>query len=107
MPPVSRGFHRRRPAEADPSRLPPGQYLVRDFPVLSAGPTPHTRLADWSLTIDGAADGPRRWSWDEFTALASESITVDIHCVTKWTKLDKTWTGVPVDALLEGIDPAA
>src|SRR3954466_3536025 len=103
MPLISRGFRGRRGDEAEAERLPPGQYLTPDFPVLTAGPTAHTRLADWSLTIDGAVEEARRWSWDELLALPSETITVDIHCVTKWTKLDTTWTGVPVDALLDGI----
>jgi DMSO/TMAO reductase YedYZ molybdopterin-dependent catalytic subunit len=107
MPPVSRGFHRRRAAEADPSRIAPGQYLINDFPVLSAGPTPRTPLDEWSLAIDGAVDGAKRWTWDEFLALPSETFTVDIHCVTKWSKLDTTWTGVAVDVLLDGIDTAA
>jgi DMSO/TMAO reductase YedYZ molybdopterin-dependent catalytic subunit len=101
--PVSRGFHRRRAPEADPSRIPPGQYLTPDFPVLSAGPTPHTRLDDWTLTIDGAVDGALRWTWTELLELPAETLTVDIHCVTKWSKLDTTWTGVAVDTLLEGV----
>jgi DMSO/TMAO reductase YedYZ molybdopterin-dependent catalytic subunit len=104
MPPISRGFRRRRVAEGDPARIPPGQYLTRDFPVLSAGPTPRTPLEEWSLTIDGAIDAPRRWSWEEFRALPSETIAADIHCVTKWSKLDTTWAGVPVDALLDGVE---
>jgi DMSO/TMAO reductase YedYZ molybdopterin-dependent catalytic subunit len=107
MPPVSRGFRRRRAPEADASRIPPGQYLIRDFPVLSAGPTPRTPLDEWSLTIDGAVDGMRRWSWEELLALPSATFTVDIHCVTKWSKLDTTWTGVPIDTLLDGVDTAA
>jgi DMSO/TMAO reductase YedYZ molybdopterin-dependent catalytic subunit len=107
MPPVSRGFRRRRVPEADASRIPPGQYLTRDFPVLSAGPTPHTPLDEWSLTIDGAVDDMQRWSWEELLALPSETFTVDIHCVTKWSKLDTTWTGVPIDTLLDGADTAA
>jgi len=106
MPPVTRGFHRRR-AEVDPARVPPGQFVTTDFPVLSAGPTPRTRLEDWTLTIDGAVDAARRWSWDELLALPSETVTVDIHCVTKWSKLDTTWTGVAVATLLEGVDTAA
>jgi DMSO/TMAO reductase YedYZ molybdopterin-dependent catalytic subunit len=105
MPRISRGFHGRRQPESDAARLPPGQYLTRDFPVLSAGPTPHRSLADWTLSIDGAVGTARRWSWEELRALPSETFTVDIHCVTKWTKLDTTWTGVPVDTLLEGADP--
>src|SRR5215217_5116038 len=107
MPPVSRGFHGRRPAEADASRIPPGQYLTRDFPVLSAGPTPRTPLDEWSMTIDGAVDAAQRWTWEEFLALPSETFTVDIHCVTKWSKLDTAWTGVSVDTLLDGVDTAA
>jgi DMSO/TMAO reductase YedYZ molybdopterin-dependent catalytic subunit len=104
MPPVSRGFHRRRPAEADASRTPPGQYLTTDFPVLSAGPTPRTPIEDWSLTIDGEVDGSREWTFSEFVALPSETFTVDIHGVTKWSTLDTTWTGVAIDTLLDGVD---
>src|SRR4051794_16913324 len=66
MPPVSRGFHGRRRSEAEPRRLPPGQYLTPDFPVLSAGPTPHTPLEHWTLAIEGAIDEPRSWTWEEF-----------------------------------------
>jgi DMSO/TMAO reductase YedYZ molybdopterin-dependent catalytic subunit len=104
---VSRGFRGRPRRDIDASRVPPGQYVVDDFPVLSAGPTPRTDTADWSFRIDGEVDEPVMWTWDEFTALPHESFTVDIHCVTKWTKLDTTWTGVSVDTLLEGIDTEA
>lgn len=109
MSSFSRGFRGRRPVDAgvDPARLPPGQYLTRDFPVLSAGPTPRTRLDEWSLSIDGAVAAPATWSWEELLALPSETFTVDIHCVTKWTKLDTTWTGVSLDTLLEGIETEA
>ena len=103
MPPVSRGFRGRRP-DVDPARVPPGQYVETDFPVLSAGPTPRTPLDEWSFTIAGAVDEPRSWSWEEFLALPSETVTVDIHCVTKWSKLDTTWSGIAVDTLLDGID---
>jgi DMSO/TMAO reductase YedYZ molybdopterin-dependent catalytic subunit len=102
MPPISRGFHRRRPS-ADPSRVPPGQYVTSDFPVLSAGPTPRTRLEDWSFTIGGAVDEPRSWTWEELGELPQEAVTVDIHCVTKWTKLDTMWSGVSLDVLLDGV----
>ena len=95
---VTRGFLGRRPAES--SRGPPGQYLTRDFPVLSAGPTPHTPLDKWDFTIRGTVDEPVSWSWAEFQALPHEKVTVDIHCVTKWTKLDTTWSGVSLDTLL-------
>src|SRR5690242_15443573 len=100
MPRITRGFHGRREPDAEAARLPPGQYLTRDFPVLSAGPTPHRELDTWSLSVDGAVGESRRWSWEELLALPSEEFTVDIHCVTKWTKLDTTWRGVPIDTLL-------
>jgi DMSO/TMAO reductase YedYZ molybdopterin-dependent catalytic subunit len=106
MSPISRGFRGRR-TEVDPSRVPPGQYVVKDFPVLSAGPTPHTPLDEWSFTIHGAVDEPTSWSWEEFLALPTETFTVDIHCVTKWSKLDTSWTGVSVDTLLEGVGTEA
>jgi DMSO/TMAO reductase YedYZ molybdopterin-dependent catalytic subunit len=101
---ISRGFHGRR-AEADPSRLPPGQYETHDFPVLSAGPTPHRALEEWSFDISGAVGDERSWSWEEFQALPSETITRDIHCVTKWSKFDTSWTGVPVERLFDGVAP--
>ena len=105
MPPFSRGFRRRHPEPPPGVELPPGQHLVEDFPVLSAGPTPHVDLADWELTLDGAVDAPRRWSWDELQALPHETVTQDIHCVTSWSKLGTAWEGVSVDTLLEGVTP--
>jgi DMSO/TMAO reductase YedYZ molybdopterin-dependent catalytic subunit len=104
---ISRGFHGRREGHADPGRVPPGQYLTADFPVLSAGPTPHTPLADWGFTIRGAVDQPVSWTWGEFRALPAEILTVDIHCVTKWSKLDTEWTGVSLDTLLKGVETSA
>ena len=86
-PIISRGF-RGRGDDVPNDRVPPGQYVTRDFPVLSAGPTPHTPLEQWDFAIDGEVDEPRRWTWEEFRALPSEEVTVDIHCVTKWSKLD-------------------
>ena len=99
---VTRGFRRRRTGDGD--RLPPGQYLEAGFPVLSAGPTPHVPLEQWDFAITGAISEERSWTWDEFQALPSEDFTVDIHCVTTWTKLDTQWTGVSVDTLLDGVD---
>jgi DMSO/TMAO reductase YedYZ molybdopterin-dependent catalytic subunit len=107
MAPISRGFGGRRRRDVDPSRVPPGQYTVDDFPVLSAGPTPRTALEDWTFTIDGAVDEAVSWTWDEMLALPQETFTVDIHCVTKWSKLDTGWTGVSVDTLLEAVDTEA
>jgi DMSO/TMAO reductase YedYZ molybdopterin-dependent catalytic subunit len=107
MSPVSRGFLGRRQPVDDPSRVPPGQYVTHDFPVLSAGPTPHTPLSEWNFTIQGEVQEPVSWPWDEFLALPSEQFTVDIHCVTKWTKLDTGWKGVSVDTLLASMQTSA
>jgi DMSO/TMAO reductase YedYZ molybdopterin-dependent catalytic subunit len=104
---ISRGFTGRRRPLDDPARLPPGQYLTTDFPVLSAGPTPHTPLDEWSFTIDGAVEEPVSWTWDEFLELPAETPTVDIHCVTKWSKLDTNWRGVSVDLLFDSVVTAA
>ena len=104
---VNRGFFGRR-RQQGAGLIPPGQYLVDDFPVLSAGPTPTTALEDWDLTIledDGSVAA--RWTWDELRALPHEEITVDIHCVTKWSKLGTHWEGVSVDTLLAGLETAA
>jgi DMSO/TMAO reductase YedYZ molybdopterin-dependent catalytic subunit len=102
----SRGFHGNRPT-ADASRIPPGQHQVHDFPVLSAGPTPHTPVAEWSFAIRGLVTTPVSWSWEQFAALPKEEITVDIHCVTKWSKLDTAWTGVSLDTLLGHVETTA
>jgi DMSO/TMAO reductase YedYZ molybdopterin-dependent catalytic subunit len=104
---ISRGFRGRHRDPAAGGRLPPGQDLVRDFPVLSAGPTPRTPLTDWTFSITGEIDQPRRWTWDEFRKLPTETIAKDIHCVTKWSKLDTVWEGVSVDTLLDGVDTSA
>ncbi|HEU4996771.1 MAG TPA: molybdopterin-dependent oxidoreductase [Gemmatimonadaceae bacterium] len=112
MPPVSRGFHGRRPATADRQRLPPGQYETRDFPVLSAGPTPHTPLSKWSFTIRALNGKSASWNWDEFSALPRTAIDTDIHCVTKWSKFATAWEGVTIDTLLaeaarHGVTPSS
>ena len=101
---ISRGFMRRRRPVADPARVPPGQYVTEDFPVLSAGPTPHTSLDTWTFGINGKVVRPVSWQWEEFIALPSETVTLDIHCVTKWSKLDTLWKGVSVDTLLGAIE---
>ena len=103
---VSRGFSGRR-RDAPEGRVPPGQYVTDDFPVLSAGPTPHTPLERWDFRIDGEVDEPFRWTWEELRALPRETVTVDIHCVTKWSKLDTVWEGVSVDTLLADVESSA
>ncbi len=104
---ISRGFKGKRRDVADSSRVPPGQHVVNDFPVLSAGPTPRVPLAEWTFSIVGEVDAPKRWTWDEFRKLPTETFTVDIHCVTKWTKLDTSWAGVSLDVLLDQVETAA
>lgn len=100
---VSRGFHGRRQNTEIANRIPPGQYLEHDFPVLSAGPTPHTPLEQWDFSINGNVSESKRWTWKELLALPHETPTVDINCVTKWTKLDTHWEGISVDLLLQQV----
>jgi DMSO/TMAO reductase YedYZ molybdopterin-dependent catalytic subunit len=104
---VSRGFKGRPRDREQAERLPPGQYRVRDFPVLSAGPTPHTKLSEWTFSLVGEVDEVKRWTWEEFRTLPSQPVTCDIHCVTKWSKLGTDWEAVSVDTLLEGVESAA
>jgi DMSO/TMAO reductase YedYZ molybdopterin-dependent catalytic subunit len=100
---ISRGFRGRRREDDAGGRVPPGQYVTDDFPVLSAGPTVHTPIDEWTFSIVGEGAEPTSWTWEEFRVLPSETITVDIHCVTKWSKLDTTWEGVSVDTLLGAV----
>src|SRR5258706_16125413 len=100
MAPISRGFRGRRQSAETAGRLPPGQYETRDFPVLSAGPTPRVPLATWNFTVQGADGTTARWTWEEFIALPRQTTTTDIHCVTKWSKFGTVWEGTSVDTLL-------
>src|SRR3954471_18614198 len=96
---ISRGFTGRR--SATNAKLPPGQYLTTDFPVLSAGPTPHIPLDRWEFTIRDENNALlKRWDWKSFRELSTEIATVDLHCVTRWSKLGTTWEGVSLDTLL-------
>ena len=88
------------------SRLPPGQTLVADWPVLSAGPTPDVSTDDWTFSVR-TESGLTTWTWDELLALGVEDVTVDIHCVTHWTKLDMDWRGVSLDAIFENLETSA
>ena len=102
---LSRGFSgRRRTTDAD---LPPGQYLTEDFPVLSAGPTPRVDLDDWELRVATETGEVVRWDWAALQALTQDEPTVDLHCVTRWSKLATTWRGVSLDTLLADIETAA
>ena len=103
MPQISRGFRGRRP-QVDATRLPPGQYVTTDFPVLSAGPTPHTPLDEWTFSIPGAVDERVSWTWEELLALPAETPTVDIHCVTKWSSSTRPGRASRVDTLLGDVE---
>jgi DMSO/TMAO reductase YedYZ molybdopterin-dependent catalytic subunit len=97
---VTRGFTGPQRSPEIAKRLPPGQSLTSDFPVLSAGPTPHIRTEDWFFTLKVGPKPLVRWSWAEFNALPQTKQTRDIHCVTKWSKLDTVWEGVLIDDIL-------
>jgi DMSO/TMAO reductase YedYZ molybdopterin-dependent catalytic subunit len=102
---ISRGFHgRRREPPGAEGRVPPGQYVTSDFPVLSAGPTPHTPLDEWTFSIRQGGSATKSWTWAEMRALPSETVTVDIHCVTRWSKLDTVWEAVSIDTLLAQVE---
>jgi len=101
---VTRGFTGRGKSNVD---LPPGQYLTEDFPVLSAGPTPRIDLDKWQFGITTEGGSSQNWTWAQFMALDSEEFTVDLHCVTKWSKLNTPWRGVRIDTLLENVETVA
>jgi DMSO/TMAO reductase YedYZ molybdopterin-dependent catalytic subunit len=104
---ATRVFIRRLLAPDNSDRIPPGQHVVEDFPVLTAGPTPRVSLGDWSFTLKIGPRPMKRWTWAEFQALPQTQSIRDIHCVTKWSKLDTPWTGVLIDDLLAdaGLQP--
>jgi DMSO/TMAO reductase YedYZ molybdopterin-dependent catalytic subunit len=97
---LSRGFLGRRLPPEIAERIPPGQYLEKGFPVLTAGPTMHVPLEQWKFTLKIGPRPVKQWTWEEFNALPQTTMNVDIHCVTKWTKLDTEWEGVLVDDIL-------
>ena len=82
-------------------RLPPGQSLTQKFPVLHYGPVPTFTPATWDFRIWGEIEEEKSWNWDEFSQLPRTTLTMDIHCVTKWSKLDTTWEGVSVRTLVD------
>jgi DMSO/TMAO reductase YedYZ molybdopterin-dependent catalytic subunit len=97
---VTRGFTGKRSGEDISGRIPPGQHLVENFPVLSAGPTPLVELASWKFTLKIGPRPVKSWTWTEFNALPQTKMTRDIHCVTSWSKLNTAWEGVIVDDIL-------
>jgi DMSO/TMAO reductase YedYZ molybdopterin-dependent catalytic subunit len=83
------------------NRLPPGQSLTQKFPVLHYGPVPRVNLATWDFRVFGLVEEEKTWSWEEFNKLPRTTVTMDIHCVTRWSKFDTTWEGVSVKTLVE------
>ena len=102
---LSRGFSGRR--RSSDENLPPGQYLTKDFPVLSAGPTPRVDLDEWELRVTTETGDVHRWDWAALQALPQDEPTVDLHCVTRWSKLATPWRGVSLDTLLADVETAA
>ncbi len=85
-------------------RLPAGQSLTEKFPVLTYGPTPEFNRDTWDLRVFGAVKREKRWTWEEFLRLPTGEITVDIHCVTRWSKFDTRWQGVMFRDFLREIE---
>ena len=101
----SRAMRKVEEAGYDPDRLPPGQYLTEKWPVLHAGTVPKTDLATWDFRVFGQVESPVTLSWDEFTALPTREITIDIHCVTRWSRFDTTFKGVHWSELAQLVTP--
>jgi len=109
---VLKNFKDRRDLEkqaAQEGRIPPGQSLTLKFPVLHYGPVPPFDKATWTLRAFGLVDEEKVWTWDEFQQLPTTKLTCDIHCVTRWSKLDTVWEGVRFRDFVEmvGVKPEA
>ena len=89
----------------DPARLPPGQYLTEKWPVLHAGSVPKAELATWNLTVTGEVERDLTLTWEQLLELTSREVTVDIHCVTRWSRFDTTFKGVHWSELAELVSP--
>ena len=101
----SRAMRKVEEAGYDPDRLPPGQYLTEKWPVLHAGTVPNTDLATWDFRVFGEVESPVTLSWDEFTALPTREVTIDIHCVTRWSRFDTSFKGVHWSELAKVVKP--
>jgi DMSO/TMAO reductase YedYZ molybdopterin-dependent catalytic subunit len=88
-------FNRAHQTDAPADRLPPGQYLTKGWPVLNYGDVPRTRLTGWTFRVWGLVEQPQEWSYEQFLALAETRVECDVHCVTRWSKYDNVFEGVP------------
>ncbi|MEL0210217.1 MAG: molybdopterin-dependent oxidoreductase, partial [Novosphingobium sp.] len=105
---VTRGFTGRGSGSDQSGRIPPGQHLVENFPVLTAGPTPDLDTAKWNFTVKIGPKPVKVWNWSQFNALPQTRVKKDIHCVTSWSKLDTAWEGVLIeDILADELTPLA
>jgi DMSO/TMAO reductase YedYZ molybdopterin-dependent catalytic subunit len=89
----------------DPARLPPGQYLTEKWPVLHAGSVPQTDLSTWDFRVFGAVERSLAFTWDELQDLPATEVTVDIHCVTRWSRFDTSFRGVHWRELAKLVEP--
>ena len=94
-----------RIARPESDRLPPGQHLVKDWPVLDLGEQPKIPLDHWRLDVTGAVEHPVSWDWQTFRAQPQTRETTDIHCVTTWSRYDNGWEGVSTRDLLAAVMP--
>ncbi|MGZ5834854.1 MAG: molybdopterin-dependent oxidoreductase, partial [Xanthobacteraceae bacterium] len=94
--------HVARPAS---ERLPPGQHLVKDWPVLDLGEQPNVATAHWRLDIDGSVENPASWDWAAMQAQPQSEFMTDIHCVTTWSRYDNKWAGVATHDVLTAVMP--
>jgi DMSO/TMAO reductase YedYZ molybdopterin-dependent catalytic subunit len=87
--------------EAQKARVPPGQYVTPKWPVLHYGSVPRTDLATWDFKVWGEVENPFTFTWDEFKQMPRKSVHCDVHCVTRWSRLDMDFSGVPIQHILE------
>jgi DMSO/TMAO reductase YedYZ molybdopterin-dependent catalytic subunit len=88
-------------SEEQKKRIPPGQYVTQKWPVLHYGSVPSTEFATWNLRVWGEVENPFSITWDEFRQMPRKKVHADIHCVTRWSRLDTDWEGVPIQHILE------
>jgi len=100
---LKRAQPRRKPGEDPEGRIPPGQYLTENFPVLTKGPTPSVNLEQWCLKLFGNVETDVELTWEEFSALPQVEIVSDFHCVTRWSMLDCTWGGIHIREVLKHV----
>ncbi|MDX6586196.1 MAG: hypothetical protein QOI31_669 [Solirubrobacterales bacterium] len=105
---ADRGKRQARKLGIDPQRVPPGQYLTERFPLLTVGPNPKFDLSSWDFRVFGEVENDIRLTWDELMAMPQHEVLTDIHCVTRWSKLDTVWRGVAARDVLEraGVKPS-